>query len=191
MPIGARCMSNAPLVAEATVLLITGPAGSGKTSTAEAWASTGPAKSAHLSVDGMSLSVKAGFVSGAQPGAEAQRQWRLAISATIAAAHTYASEGVHVAIDSFALPIHLPMWEPLRAFAFGVVVLLPDVEVAVQRNGHRQATTGWGVPEADVRANHEMMSRWMDEANVLVVDNSELELTSVVAAVEEGYPRRT
>jgi hypothetical protein len=62
------------------VLLITGGAGAGKTSTAESWAATRPGLAAHLSHDAVLHFVKSGLVSPAESsGAEAERQWRIAI----------------------------------------------------------------------------------------------------------------
>jgi hypothetical protein len=74
------------------VLLITGAAGTGKTSTAIAWASSRHEITAHLSHDTILGSIKSGLASPAeQTTAEAERQWRIALDICIAAARIYAS----------------------------------------------------------------------------------------------------
>lgn len=167
----------------ARVLIVTGPAGCGKTTTARSWALASTSQVAHLSVDEMSLAVKAGHVSGSAGGSEARRQWLLAVSATGAAARTYACDGVHCAIDSYMLPERLPLWAWSEDFDRSIVVLLPNVETAVERNATRKALDGWGVPEWQVRANHEVMASWADHPSVTIIDNTRLALEDVVAAL--------
>ena len=175
---------------QATVLLVTGPAGSGKTTTALEWASTSTRRAAHLSVDDMSLVVKTGRVSGAEQGDEALLQWHLAVAATGAAAEGYAAAGIDCAIDAYLLPEQLDLWSWTAPFDPLIVVLLPDVETAVQRNGRRVESTGWGVPEWQVYANHSAMGAWHEHTSALVIDNSTSTVEEVVAEIRRRCAER-
>ncbi len=137
------------------VLLITGAAGTGKTSTAHAWAASRREVAAHLSHDNVLLFVKSGLASPAeQTTAEAERQWHVARDICIAAAHIYANAHIRCVIDTFLLPPHLPLWRGLAPLRVGLVVLHPLVGVAVARNAARMEATGWGVPTWQVHGNH-------------------------------------
>lgn len=172
------------------ILLVTGGSGAGKTSLAEAWANRGPGLSAHVSHDTVHTFMKSGFVSPASSNsAEAQRQWRMAVEVCIAACHVYASHGVRCAIDTFLLPSTRSLWIGLESLKVGVVVLQPDVEVAVARNTQRIHETGWGVPEWHVRANHEAMSAWLDHHDICVIDNSTLDIYETLDVLD-GWENR-
>jgi hypothetical protein len=167
------------------VLLITGAAGVGKTSTASAWAASRHQTTAHLSHDAIIGNVKSGLASPAeQATAEAERQWRIALDICVATARIYASSGIRCAIDTFCLPIHLPLWQGLADLRVGVVVLHPPLEVAVARNAARLEHSGWGVAEWQVRANHTAMCAWQTEPRVLILDNADLPMGNVLAAID-------
>jgi len=173
------------------VVLITGGAGAGKTSTAQAWASSHRGVAAHLSHDALLLFVKAGRVNPAESvTSEAERQWRIAIAVCVAAARVYTAAGVHCAIDTFLLPSHLELWRGLAHLRVGLVVLQPAVEVAVARNATRLAQSGWGVPEWQVRANHEAMRSWTGYSHALVLDSSEMDMVHILAAIN-AWENRT
>lgn len=172
------------------ILLITGTAGSGKTTTAEAWAASRSGLAAHLSHDDVHLFVKSGVVSPADgPSAEAERQWRIAIDVCVAASRIYVAAGIRCAIDTFLLPSTIPLWIGLQDFRVGVVVLRPDLDVAIHRNVTRLHASGWGVPEWQVRANHEAMGAWADRPDILMVDNSHLEVAQVIDLINEKERR--
>lgn len=172
------------------VLLITGGAGAGKTSTAEAWAASRQGLAAHLSHDTVLHLVKSGVVSPAEStSSEAERQWRIAIEVCVAATRIYAASGIRCAIDTFLLPAYLEFWQGLGQLRVGVVVLHPPVEVAVARNATRLAQAGWGVPEWQVRANHDAMEAWRDRPDVLVLDTSGIERAQVIELIDEWEKR--
>lgn len=169
------------------LLLITGPAGAGKTTTAAAWASSHSETAAHLSHDSVTLFVRSGFVSGADAhrNPEGERQWRVGIDICAAAARVYAAAGIHCAIDTFLLPSHRHLWRSGgtdAVFQPRIVVLLPGVEHAVGRNAGR---VNWGVSEEAVRANHAAMEAWLDVPDVLVLDNSRMALPDVVQSIRD------
>lgn len=172
------------------VVLITGGAGAGKTSTAELWAASRQGVAAHLSHDQVLHFVKSGVVSPAEStSTEAERQWRIAIDVCVAATRVYATSGIRCAIDTFLLPAYLELWQGLDHLRVGVVVLHPPVEVAVARNATRLLQVGWGVPEWQVRANHDAMDAWYDRPDVLVIDNSVLEHAEVIDRIDDWKAR--
>ncbi len=167
------------------VLLMTGAAGVGKTSTAQGWSASRRGTAAHLSHDTLLLFVKSGLVSPAESEtAEAERQWRIAIEVCVAATRIYAASGIRCAIDTFLLPHHLDLWRGLAHLHVGLVVLHPAVEVAARRNTARLEQTGWGVPTWQVHANHAAMTAWKNYSQPLVVDTSEMDLEQVLAAID-------
>lgn len=174
------------------ILLVTGAAGSGKTSTARAWAASRQGKAAHLSHDEALGFMKSGFVSpAAEDSAEAEGQWRLALEVCVAASRVYGAAGVQCAIDTFLLPSRFPLWAGLEPLRVGVTVLQPPVEVALGRNAARLKSHGWGVPDWQVRANHEAMVAWQENPDVLVLDNAQLDLAQIVAAIDAWAEART
>lgn len=172
------------------VLLITGGAGAGKTSTAHGWATSRRGVTAHLSHDALLLLVKSGLASPAENETpEAERQWRVAIDVCVAATRIYTASRMRCAIDTFLLPAHLELWRGLADLRVGLVVLQPAVEVAVARNAARFEQTGWGVPAWQVRANHAAMRAWDNQPHVVVLDTSMMDPAHVLAAIdawEEG-----
>ena len=134
--------------------------------------------------------VKSGVISPADgPNAEAERQWHVALDGCVAACRIYVAAGVRWAVDTFLLPDVVSLWAGLQDLRVGVIVLRPDVEVAVRRNAARLRETGWGVPEWQVRANHEAMGAWVGRRDAFVVDNSRTDQTQVLAVIDEWEGR--
>ncbi len=167
------------------VLLITGAAGSGKTTTAQSWAASRQQHCAHLSHDAVMMFMKSGLASPAeQSSPEAERQWQLAIKICCSTAQLYAQEGVRCAIDTFLLPQHLVLWEGLAHLDVGLVVLQPPVELALERNFARIQKTGWGVPNRHVYENHAAMQAWNDYSTPLILDTDGLSTEQIVALID-------
>ena len=79
----------------ARVLLVTGPAGSGKSTTSESFASTRRATTARLDMDLIRSFVRAGFVDPSRSwGPEAERQWELGRAICVAAIDRYRAAGI-------------------------------------------------------------------------------------------------
>jgi hypothetical protein len=87
------------------ILLVTGPAGAGKTEAARELAGRQTSPTIHLSLDSFRESVRAGF---AEPllgqTAETARQYALALSACAGVARLYANEGFRCVIDDAIFP---------------------------------------------------------------------------------------
>jgi predicted kinase len=122
------------------IIFITGPAGSGKTTTARQVAHHFP-KSLHIQVDQLREMMVSGI---ALPGGggwneEASRQFQLARSTAIYMAQLYAGQGVDVVIDDVCVPPEFP--EQYAALfdnpAVHRVLLLPSAETVVERMNKR------------------------------------------------------
>lgn len=167
------------------VLLITGAAGTGKTTIAQAWAASRREICAHLSHDSVMQYVKSGFVSPAeQANAESERQWQIALKICSTMARIYAEEGIRCAIDTFLLPQHLSLWQDLSGLQVGLVVLHPPVEQAVERNILRIQQSGWGVPSWHVYENHAAMHAWKEYSAPLILESAPRTSEQIVEAID-------
>ena len=165
------------------VVLITGAAGTGKTTTAHAWAASRHDVAAHVSHDTVSLFTKSGLVSPGEPTTEAVRQWRVALNICVAAATIYSESHIQCAIDTFLVPANLHLWRGLGHLRVGLVVLHPSLETALARNQMRRAQVGWEVPEWHIRGNHAAMSAWQQDDRALMLDTTYLSVPQVVEAI--------
>jgi chloramphenicol 3-O-phosphotransferase len=168
------------------VLLITGPAGAGKTATARHFASIQTEPTLHLSLDDFRGSVRSGGVNpsdGWNP--EVARQYSLAQRSIGYAARLYAKAGFKVVIDDAVFPewdeADLSRWERvLHGLPYRLVALMPRLEVAQARNAERH---GVRLLEAGlVTTIYEMMLPWRD-TGVTVIDNSDLSVEETSACI--------
>lgn len=60
----------------------------------------------------------------------------------------------------------------------------PLVEIAVARNQARLEQNGWGVPEWQVRANHEAMNAWQQDLRPLILDTTHVSIQQFITAIE-------
>ncbi len=165
------------------VVLVTGAAGTGKTTTAQAWAASRHGVAAHLSHDAVSLFTKSGLVSPGEPTTEAVRQWRVALDICVAAATIYSENQIQCAIDTFLVPANLQLWRGLGHLQVGLVVLHPSLETALARNQTRREQVGWEVPEWHIRGNHAAMRAWQQDGRPLILDTTHLSVPEVVEAI--------
>lgn len=165
------------------VVLITGAAGTGKTTTAQAWAASRHGVAAHVSHDAVSLFTKSGLVSPGEPTTEAVRQWQVALDICVAAATIYRENHIQCAIDTFLVPANLHLWRGLGHLHVGLVVLHPSLETALARNQIRRAHVGWEVPEWHIHANHAAMNAWHQDDRPLLLDTTSLSVPHVVEAI--------
>jgi len=144
------------------ILLITGPAGAGKSSVAEAWASSRDFGCAQLSLDTFREFVKSGYHDPRNGwNDEAQRQLDLARSNMDAAATNYLSADIQVVIGDAAFPnwesVGLDGWNKLLpGVDIDLVVLMPDWKVVRERNGARDGQHS--VPEDVLRIIYDDMA---------------------------------
>jgi chloramphenicol 3-O-phosphotransferase len=161
------------------VLLVTGPAGAGKITTARYFASMQTQPTLHLSLDDVRGRVLSGLVNPADGwNAEVARQYSLAQQSIGYMSLLYAAAGFKVVIDDAIFPdwqeANLARWDNvLDGLDCRLVVLLPRLDVVQARNTQRS-----GVRLLDprlVKTIYDMMLPWR-ERDVLVIDNSDLSL---------------
>ena len=182
VPVVAHMSGNDP-----TLVLLTGPAGAGKTATADAWARRQPRPTLHLSLDDLRDRVKAGYANPEDgPSSEMFRQLRLARTACAEIARLYLGEGFGCIVDDAIFPgAHVagyaPWVEALRPYRPRLVVLLPAFETVARRNaprsGHRR------LREATLREIYDLMLPWLD-AGVPAITATDLTVAEAAARLD-------
>lgn len=172
------------------IVFFTGPAAAGKSTVAEAWATSRTKQTAHFDHDHARFLVRAGYIDPAASLANpalreaAEAQWLLAAAVCEAMAVTYTTRGVDFALSAFCPPGNLKeSWEPLDALNPMIVVLLPRLEVVLRRDANRVGRSHVG--EQGVRRNFAYdWETWRTDKRAYVIDNSELNVEQTVALVE-------
>ncbi|MBV8275618.1 MAG: AAA family ATPase [Verrucomicrobia bacterium] len=120
------------------VLILTGPPGSGKTTTAQALALEPTSPKVHLHADDFWGFVQYSAIPPYLP--EAHEQNKVVVNVVAKAAEGYASGGYFVVLDGIIGPWFLP---PFRALAVPLhyIVMRPPLEVAIRRCRERENNT--------------------------------------------------
>ncbi len=174
------------------ILLITGPAGAGKTMVASTWARTRDEKCAHLSLDSFRLLVKSGYHDPRLGwNDEGQRQLDIARSNVASVATKFVESGIGCVIDDSVFP----NWEPVgierwkRALGpvdIDLIAIIPQWGVIHERNAARDETDR--IPQGMLRKIYDDMAGWSDRLDVPVIDNSTLSIDQTVAEIERLFP---
>jgi predicted kinase len=173
-------------MADWQVLLVTGPAGAGKTTTARYFASARVEPTLYLSLDDVRGGVLSGLANPADGwNPEVARQYSLAQQSIGHTARLYVGSGFQVVIDDAIFPdwqeANLARWhEVLQRLECRLVVLLPRLDVVQARNTQR---SGLRLLHPDlVKTIYDMMLPWRDR-DVLVIDNSDVSVEQTVRQI--------
>ena len=167
------------------VLMITGPAGAGKSTASAAWANRGETPRALIDADALRTNIRAGCAYPEHGWTdETQRQWDVAMELWRSMARIYRRHGIDCVIDLYAPPCPDPPSDAILA-ELGVlrIVLFPSLEVCLARNRVRanqpmlsddQLTDNYAGFKECVRDHHP------DH----VIDNGSLTTAQTVEAIE-------
>ncbi|MBI2011387.1 AAA family ATPase [Candidatus Daviesbacteria bacterium] len=170
------------------ILLITGPAGAGKSSVADSWAKKQKIPTIHLSLDQFRYFVKSGLVDPQEGWSEeTKRQLSLAQKSCAEVVKIYLAEGYNCVIDDAVFPeweeAGLDNWKQvLGPVAMKVVVLMPSFDALIRRNFLREGEEK--LSDEMVKTIYEMMESWKDKEEV-VIDNSNLTVEQTVEELEK------
>ena len=175
------------------VVLLTGPAGSGKSTAASLWASRGGSPRASLDVDSLRLLIRAG-VALPEHGwtQETERQWNIGTELCVAMARVYQKHGIDCIVDVYAPPTTTPAdsWVDITAeLELRRVILLPSLDVCMERN--RQRNRRPLLSDEGMQKNYEDFEWCVRQAKPdHVIDNSDLTLEQTVDAIEVELARQ-
>jgi len=169
------------------VLLITGPAGAGKSTVAKEWATSNTADSVHLSLDSFRELVKSGFRNPELGWVdETQRQLDLARSNVAAVAKNYTSAGFDIVVDDAVFPnwseVGIDRWkEAMSPIEIRLIVLLPSWNKVFDRNASRSEDRR--LRETTLHTIYDDMCGWREKSGAEIIDNSNLTVAQTVSEI--------
>ncbi|GAB1575824.1 AAA family ATPase [Bordetella petrii] len=168
------------------ILILTGPPGAGKTTTASALAASGGSSKVHLHADDFWRFIKHGAIQPYLPEAHAQNEVVLDVLAN--AASRYARGGYFVIVDGIVGPWFLGAFAAL-SLPVHYIVLRPPLQAAIERCRNRGGDTL--ADPAPITALHQQFAALGPlELHVLATEGNDRKsvLARVAAALEsEGF----
>lgn len=170
------------------VILLTGPAGAGKTTVAIAWAKSHRHPAVHFSIDTIRGFVKSGYANPEDGwNEETQMQYDLALGVCSMMTHEYVGGGYCCAIDDAVFPdwpdVGHGRWEAaLGPIQHKLVVLLPIFERVVERN--RTRTGRAHLKESTLQIIYDKMLAWRGYAGAILIDNGDLTVGETVEMID-------
>jgi chloramphenicol 3-O-phosphotransferase len=170
------------------ILIVTGPAASGKTTTALRLATESVEPSVHLHADDFFSALKVGRRRGWEEGATPQHE--VVFEAVAKAAAAYAAGGFFVVVDSFIRPRYFSLVRGTIAreqIDLHVVVLRPSYDEALARSHKRDASK-----RHDDSVFEELYHAFdgIGELEAHVLDNSTLDESQTAEIVRNKYLAR-
>ena len=173
---------------DAPLLLLSGPAGAGKTTIADAWARRQARPTLHLSLDDLRERVKSGYANPEHGTSSAMLdQLDLARAGCALLARLYHARGYGCVIDDVIFPHWPPAsyahWQRvLGETPHRLVVLLPSLDAILVRNqersGHRR------LQERTLRIICERMTPWREVEGVTILDNTALSVKETAVRLD-------
>lgn len=174
----------------AFVLLITGPAGAGKSAAADAWVAGRTSPTAHISLDDVREFIAAGYADPRDGWTrETQRQYDIARQNCADMARRYVAAGITCVIDDAIFPqwadVNYAGWRQLLPdLAHHLVVLLPSLAVVTERNARRHGRRLLA-PEM-LSTIYDMMAPWREQSHYPVIDSSTLSIAETATAIQRA-----
>jgi len=172
----------------AFVLLVSGPAGAGKSAAADAWASAQEPYSAHIELDAVREFVRSGW-SDPRVGWNAVTDWQYAIARRncVDMARRYVAEGITCVIDDAIFPlweqVNYAGWSQLLAETpHYLIVLLPSFATVAARNVQRHGRRL--LPPDLLRTIYDMMLPWRDQQAIPVLASSSLTIAQTAQRMQ-------
>ena len=167
--------------------LISGTPGAGKTTVSLALCRRYP-RSIHIPVDTVREWVRSGYASPVEPNVlqdELAHQFLLARGAAVRTALDYAAAGFDAVIDDVITSFAREAYEPFIRAGARCVLLMPTVEVALERNRTRtNKSFDTAVLEPVSRDVHERLKQArLDKMGWTVIDSSALSVEETVDAI--------
>jgi len=167
-----------------SVVILSGPPGSGKSTVAERLAATAPGPAVHFNADCFWDFIKSGFIPPWLPAA--QRQNEVVMSVAAEAAARFAAGGYQVYFDCVIGPWFLAPFRQAcdaRGLALVYIVLRPSLAVALRRaQGRGENALRTSGPIQSLHA--QFLDLGVFERHV--IDNSELSPDETIAAVRRA-----
>lgn len=168
------------------ITLITGPSGSGKSSTAEELASHWKSKCALIKFDKLRTFIKSGYAEPALGwNEETKRQWDVAKQVVAEMSKVYNRNNIQVFIDAFITPGEdYESWKILfKDLQLKTIVLLPSQKTVLDRNNQRDGIER--LKEEDINQNYEWSKAWGNIPGVKVIDNSIITIEETINVINK------
>lgn len=173
---------------QASLLIMSGPAGAGKSEFAELWGESRTSPCARVSPDAIWDLIKSGHVYTDEGWTdEVDRQHEITLDGSAGLVSNFLRNQISVVMDEVVFPAWpksgLEAWERrLPGVELNMVVLMPSWEVIVNRNAQRSGRDD--LPEPMLRKIYDDMQGWREQSKYPVIDNDKLTVEETVAMVE-------
>jgi hypothetical protein len=169
-----------------TLLMLTGPAGSGKSTAAAAWASRGTSPRALIDTDKLRWLIRAG-VAHPEHGwtQETARQWDVAMDLWKAMVRVYKHYEIDCVIDIYAPPCPPEPGDTVMTdLNIRRVVLFPSLDVCLARNRARNRQPF--LEDSGLKTNYEDFASCVRRyAPENVIDNGALTVNQTIDAIDK------